>query len=671
MPVTINDIARLAGTSGATVSHVINKTRYVSPELEKRVLDAMEQTGYSKKVAEKQNKMMMGNCSVVAFVVPNVSSSVYAFLAAHLNDYLTEKGYMLATYITGEDKVLEQHILSSLISNKRIGGIILAPSAEQASSYSKLLRSRIPFVCLGRTFVGAEADSVTAENRQAAYRGTMHLLKQGHTDIALLVEDGSQSGMEERLEGYKSALAERGVRLDPKLIIRIDNKDIGNAGKRIIYRAYEERHPSAFLAAGNKLTHLLLQTLGDGGIDYPDDVSIVGFGDEGWCEIVSPPLTSLEQDTEKMAYFAAQRLLHIMKNGDSGEKQHIRVPVELVVRKSTQMIGLGPFGERATDPHEITLTNDERQRLRKGNFKVGISFHYGGTAWTRLHEKAIRDTLENFGVSVISVMDAGFDPALQVTQLKAISMQHPDLIVAIPTNDNATAREFKELSQKTRLVFMSNIPFGFSRDDYVACVSVNERENGYNAGFMMGEYFKGCEHVHAGFIQHGIAFYGTHLRDMVAVQTVREQYSNIEVTDIAKFNDISDAYFVCKDMLRAHPEITAMYVSWERPALEVIRALDELDRKDISVFTCDLDYNIAMYMAKGEYVRGISSQQPYKQGEAVAVVVAKALANGSIGEQHKYIGVAPYRITASLLPRAWKEIMSEPLPSEIESHLSE
>lgn len=76
-------------------------------------------------------------------------------------------------------------------------------------------------------------------------------------------------------------------------------------------------------------------------------------------------------------------------------------------------------------------------------------------------------------------------------------------------------------------------------------------------------------------------------------------------------------------MLRAHPEINALYVSWERPALEVIRALNEMGRKDISIFTCDLDYNVALYMAKGEYVRGISSQQPYKQGEAVAVAVAK------------------------------------------------
>ena len=62
-------------------------------------------------------------------------------------------------------------------------------------------------------------------------------------------------------------------------------------------------------------------------------------------------------------------------------------------------------------------------------------------------KKAIRDTLENFGISVISVMDAGFDPALQVTQLEAISMQQPDLIVAIPTNDNATAQKFRELSK--------------------------------------------------------------------------------------------------------------------------------------------------------------------------------------------------------------------------------
>lgn len=205
---------------------------------------------------------------------------------------------------------------------------------------------------------------------------------------------------------------------------------------------------------------------------------------------MEPPLTTIRQDAYRMAMLASSRIIERIDNSMESSEEYC-VQTELNIRKSTQMIGRGPFGERAFSPDDITFTEEERMRIKQGDFKVAISFHYGGTAWKDLHERGIRDTLEKFGITVVTVTDAHFDPELQITQLEGISMQKPDAVIAIPSDDTLTAPTFKKLAKKTKLIFMSNVPEGFDADDYVTCVSVNERENGRIAATLMGEYFKG------------------------------------------------------------------------------------------------------------------------------------------------------------------------------------
>lgn len=666
MGVTIKDIASLSGVSVATVSHIINKTRYVSPELVQKVTAIMEETGYSQKISEKENRMAVGKASVIAFVVPNISATIYSRIAAELNAVLVKNGYLIAVYTSNDDIKLEKHILRGLITNKRIGGIILAPVSNNSADYDNLFRSKIPFVCLDRVFKDNSAISITSKNSQALYTGTSHLIKYGHNSIVLLMDKNTFTPMSERLDGYKSALIDNNIPIDEELIVQIDSYGNSSNFENRLYQLYDKKKPTAIIACGNQLTLLLVKSLQNIGIDYPNQISVVGFGDEQWCELVQPPLTTLKQDSEQLAQNAANKLIELIEGKDF-VPQRITVPVKLTIRKSTQMIGRGPFGEKAFSPSDIELTDSEKRRLREGKFKVGISFHYGGTAWTHLHETAIRNTLENYGVAVISVMDANFDPELQITQLDAISMQKPDLIIAIPADDSATADKFKEIAKKTKLIFISNVPEGLQTNEYASCVSVNERENGSNAAQLMGEYYRGRQNVKAGIIRHGAPFYGTHLRDMVAEQTIREQFENIDIVSIGSFDTIRSAYDVCVDMLTTHSEIQTLYVSWDQPALAVIKALKDLDREDVTIFTFDLDVDIAQYLASGIMVKGLSTQQPYKQGEAVALAAAKALVGG---QTYKYIGVAPYIVKPQQLIRAWKEILRKPVPKAIEAAIS-
>jgi len=246
-------------------------------------------------------------------------------------------------------------------------------------------------------------------------------------------------------------------------------------------------------------------------------------------------------------------------------------------------------------------------------------------------------------------------------------MQKPDAIIAIPSDDVVTAAKFRELAKEVTLVFISNIPRGLTNKEYASCVSTNESEGGYEAGILLGEYFKNREKVHVGFIAHGAPFYGTHLRDGTAEQVVRENYPNLNIVSVLHFHTIERAYDVCVEMVTKHPELEALYVSWDGPALQVIKALKELKREDIAIFTFDLDLEIAQYLAKGDMVKGLVTQRPYTQGTAVALATAKAL----LGEKrYKYIGVSPYVVQKNNLAKAWEDIFHTFPPPKIEKALN-
>lgn len=663
MKVTIKELAQIAGVSIATVSHVINKTRYVSPELVDKVEKAIEQTGYtSGKLSDGRKKI--GAKSIIAVVVPLLSGTLYVKLTRYISEILAERGYLVSVYYSQNNEKLEKNILLRLCEDKNVRGIILSPCSMSGKHYEKVVARHIPLVLLERKLQNVQVDSIVVDNETAIYRAVHHLVKYGHEKIGIILGNSRSSTVKERLNGYRKAIQDADIYYDEKNVLTV-RRDESYEEKIIDF--YRKQKPSAIVTGSNYLTLILLRTMKKMGLECPDDLSIVGFGDEAWCELVEPPLTTIRQDAYRMAMLASSRIIERIENSMESSEEYC-VQTELNIRKSTQMIGRGPFGERAFSPDDITFTEEERMRIKRGDFKVAISFHYGGTAWKDLHERGIRDTLEKFGITVVTVTDAHFDPELQITQLEGISMQKPDAVIAIPSDDTLTAPTFKKLAKKTKLIFMSNVPEGFDADDYVTCVSVNERENGRIAATLMGEYFKGEKEVKVGFITHGAPFYGTYLRDMVATQVICENYSNIQIESVASFVKIENAYRICRSMISEHPDIQALYVCWDQPALHVIRALEEMGREDIAVFTYDLDEQIGEYLVQERYVKGMGTQRPYEQGVAVGLATAKALLGS---RKYKYVGVSPYTVQRYNFLKAWKEIMHEPVPEKLKVYFKE
>lgn len=658
---TIKEVAKEAGVSIATVSHYLNKTRYVSPDLAEKVEAAMIHTGYYKKVKKKKNNYKVGKGSEIAIVIPNSYSALYSKLISVISDKLDNEGLHIVTYFHNDDIHKEKSIISNILQNKKLAGAIMVPVSKEKKQFKMIFEKNIPIVFLSRQVDFEEANTVLTDSKDAIYKGCIHLLKASHEGISLVIYEDEHSNTKEKIEGFRLALQEYNVPFNEKLMIVVNRNNRKEFEEKVkdVWLKYK---PTTFLAGSNSITLFLLTILNRFGVDIPTDVSIVGFGDEEWSEIISPPLTNLKHNIEEMAIRTTELLKNNMDNEQTIFNQ-IKIPMSLTINRSTQVIGKGPFGEKPVSPDELTVSSVEENELKSNKFRVAISFHYGGTAWTRLYEKGIRDILTKYGVSIISITDAHFDPSLQVAQLEGLRIQKPDAIIAIPVDDELTAKKFKQIARESKLVFISNVPVGMNTDEYSSCVSVNERENGYNTAVLMGEYFREEEDVKVGFIGHGAPFYGTHLRDAVANEMIRTNFSNIEIVDEQYFYQIDRTYEICKRMLLDHPEIKGLYISWDQPALEAIKVLKELNRLDISIFTFDLDNEIATYLAKGEMVKGLTSQRPYEQGIAVGLATVKALINK---DQHKYIAVHPYSVEAKDLLKAWKDIMSEPPPIYIE-----
>ena len=554
--VTIKEIADMAGVSIATVSHVINRTRYVRPELVDKIEKIIVETGYQNKIADKERKLLVGRESTIVAVIPNIESTIYRDMVAYVKQLVSVQGYQFLVAITDNDLKEETQVLAGLLVNKKVAGIIHAPVSDVAANYTKLIQSGVPFVCVERNILGSGIDSVEFRDREAIFKGADYLLASGHKNVLFFRESTDSTTRDERTKGFLSALQKYNINTNDANIVDVTLENGEDDCMLVIQKALRRYRPTAVLAGGNRITLYLMKTLRDMGIDCPGEISVVGFGDESWSELTYPPLTIIRRDVKGLSTKAVGMLFEKINTG-AVISHDCYADVELVVRKSTKMLDNGPFGDKAAAPDSVVLTKEEKQRLKAGHFRVAISFHYTGTSWAELHEKGIREELEQFGIDVVSVMDAHFDSELQNAQLDGIRLQKPDAVIAIPADDSRTREKFQELSKVSKLVFISNVPDGMSKNSYVSCVSVNESENGTNTGRMLGEYCKENKKKKAGFIIHGAAFYGTRVRDNAAERIIKDSYPDIDIVTIRSFGEISNAYQVAQDVITANPEIEA------------------------------------------------------------------------------------------------------------------
>ncbi len=331
---TIKEIARRAGVSIATVSNVVTGAVRVSPKRRERVEAAIKELDYYPDYVARSLKMR--RTRLLGMVISDITNPFFPLLVRGAEEVAVSNNYLLVTF-NSDDRVDREKQILSVLRARRVDGILLvvAPQSGESSHIRDLMRAGIPLVCVDRLAPGLSVDSVTVDNAGGARECTEHLLSLGHKRVGMITGPIFLQTSRERLDGYKAALTNAGLPIDPCLIREGDFRvESGyNLGREILEMP---DRPSALFISNNTMALGLLRAAEDLHLLCPKDVAIAIFDDLPFLFAFRPHLTAVSQPAYEMGRRAAELLLNRIEGREENvETISVRLKTELKIREST------------------------------------------------------------------------------------------------------------------------------------------------------------------------------------------------------------------------------------------------------------------------------------------------------------------------------------------------
>jgi LacI family transcriptional regulator len=311
--VTMRDVARLAGVSITTVSHVVNSTRSVAPDTKSKVLDAIEQTGYTGDAIARS--LVTGGTRSLGVAISLVANPYFASLLAAIEGETTRSGYTLVLVDTHDEPEHEQSAIRTLRS-RRVDGLILTPSPQASGSVlPELRRLGIPIVLLDRLTTSQDIDQVGPENVYATSGLVRHLAERGHRRIGMVSGSPGLATSSERVLGYRLGLGRSKLRWDDELVVS-GASAAGPAGSALGSLLDQPDPPTAVVAGNNMMLSGVLHEARRRGMRVGTDLAVVGYDDVEWADLVDPPITTVAQPIAEMGRTAVRLLLDRIADPD-------------------------------------------------------------------------------------------------------------------------------------------------------------------------------------------------------------------------------------------------------------------------------------------------------------------------------------------------------------------
>lgn len=330
---TIRDVARLAKVSTATVSHVINGTHYVSPELERRVSQAIEMLEYRPNRLAKA--LSSRSLPLLALVVPDISNPYWSSVTRSIQSVTDQHGY--SVIVCSTDGVLEREVRFLQTLSGWVSGLLIHPYHITHEHVSRFMSKDFPVVILGDFIAKIPLpdswDRVQGSNCEGAVIATNHLLELGHRRIAFIQGTHETSSSIRRLEGYQLALQQAGIAVDEELILYGNYTQDG--GRKAMQQLLAlDRPPSAVFCANDLSAFGALQAAHQAKVEIPSSLSVVGFDDIDQASYSDPPLTTIRQSPASLGEIGAAKLIERLEEGRT-EPVNLSLDISLVVRAST------------------------------------------------------------------------------------------------------------------------------------------------------------------------------------------------------------------------------------------------------------------------------------------------------------------------------------------------
>lgn len=331
---SIDDVAREADVSIATVSRVMNNFGSVKEKNRERVLDAIDKLNFKPNISA--SRLASNKVNSVGLIMPVYDDMFGSFFFTEMM-----KGIRDVVFPARRDLILlynvnepEDDFYRRILNKTHIGGLILELGALEINPI--LRKSDIPYVVVNATYGEPRINYISVSNRKGAYDAVKYLIGLGHRKIATIHGALNIQSGKERLEGYTQALNESGIPVSGDMILD------GNFYRKTAYEKMAAllgsgELPTAVFVASDEMALGAIKAARDKGLAVPGDISLVGFDDNPLCSELSPRLTTVRQPITDMGRLAAETIIKLI---DKEEKPGIKktLPTELIIRDSCRKI---------------------------------------------------------------------------------------------------------------------------------------------------------------------------------------------------------------------------------------------------------------------------------------------------------------------------------------------
>jgi LacI family transcriptional regulator len=325
----IKDVAREAGVSTATVSHVINNTRYVSDEVRARVLEAIERCGYYPNAQARS--LASGRSHTLGILISDIVNPFFPELVKSIETAAFERGYDVVLANTSYDAERTSNYVRRLIERK-VAGVALMTSELDTALVDELARRDVCVVFLDLGSSGERMSNLVVNYAVGIKEAIQHLVALGHQQIAYISGPVRLRSAAKRREAFRKCVAEHLPGARPA-IYEGDFKIEG--GRRAAYEIIKRgRMPTAVMAANDLMALGAMQEFRTAGLKIPYDISIVGFDDIAFSALTDPPLTTICLPRMELGRRAVEALMTTIEHPDR-QGVEIHIPTYLVMRGST------------------------------------------------------------------------------------------------------------------------------------------------------------------------------------------------------------------------------------------------------------------------------------------------------------------------------------------------
>lgn len=342
-PVTIKDIARELGISPSTVSRALKDHPDISVETKKTVNQLATKLNYQPNTVALNLRQSKTN--TIGVIIPEIVHFFFSTIISGIEDVAYRAGYNVILAHSNESQAREITDLKALF-NSRVDGMLMSISRGTTNfdHIESILAKGLPFVFFDRVYNNAQLSKVIVDDFAGAKEATRHLIEQGCKRIAHIEGPPNLDISKQRLDGYKAALGEHGIKFQEELVVVCPSGTIEEGKEATLKLLGLKNRPDAIFATNDPAAMGSMQAIKEQGLHIPNDVAIVGFSNWQFSALMDPPLSSVDQPGFEMGQEAA-RLLIRQIDTKGKDKSHGEIPSEtkilktrLIVRASSQRL---------------------------------------------------------------------------------------------------------------------------------------------------------------------------------------------------------------------------------------------------------------------------------------------------------------------------------------------